>query len=131
VVTPGPDAEAWPCGSDRCCELRKVVPLNGVLEGRDAWMTGLKRVDTPARASTPIVKWDSARGLVKVNPIARWTDNDVTSYEADHHLPVHPLIGQGYLSIGCRPTTRPVSVFEDRRAGRWPGTDKTECGLHL
>jgi len=98
VVTPGPDAEAWPCGSDRCCELRKVVPLNGVLEGRDAWMTGLKRVDTPARASTPIVKWDSARGLVKVNPIARWTDNDVTSHEADHNLPVHPLIWAG-LSV--------------------------------
>jgi len=131
VVRPDENAEAWPCGSDRCCELRKVVPLNRALEGRRAWMSGLKRVDTSARASRPVVEWDAARRLVKVNPLVRWSHDDVTRYEADHDLPVHPLRTQGYLSIGCSPTTRPVSAFEDPRAGRWPGTTKTECGLHL
>ena len=131
VVRPGADAEPWPCGSERCCEVRKVAPLNGVLRGRDAWLSGLKRSDTPNRASAPIVGWDSARSLVKVNPLACWTHDDISHYEADHCLPVHPLKGLGYPSIGCQPTTRPVSPFEDQRAGRWPGTDKTECGLHV
>ena len=131
VVRPDANAEAWPCGSDRCCELRKVVPLNRALEGRGAWMSGLKRVDTSARASTPVVEWDAARRLVKVNPLVRWSHGDVARYEAGHELPVHPLRAHGYLSIGCRPTTRPVSPFEDPRAGRWPGTTRTECGLHL
>jgi phosphoadenosine phosphosulfate reductase len=130
VVTPGPEAEAWPCGSRRCCELRKVVPLDAALVGRGAWLTGLKRVDAPTRAAAPIVSWDERRGLVKVNPMATWTDEDVARYSADHGLPVHPLVERGYLSIGCAPTTRPVRPGEDPRAGRWAGTDKTECGLH-
>ncbi len=131
VITPGSDADAWPCGSERCCELRKTKPLERALQGQEAWMTGLKRVDSEERATTPIVEWDEARELVKINPIAMWTHDDVSHYEADRKLPIHPLFRKGYLSIGCSPTTRPVSNLEDRRAGRWPGTEKTECGLHL
>ncbi len=130
VMSPGADVEEWRCGSERCCELRKLAPLTGALAGRDAWMTGLKRVDTPNRANSPVAGWDSARGLIKINPLARWSHHDVARYEADHQLPVHPLRKEGYLSIGCSPTTRPVSPLEDPRAGRWPGTSKTECGLH-
>lgn len=130
VLAPGPEAEAWPCGTDRCCELRKVAPLDRALEGRDAWMTGVKRCDAPTRASTPIVSWDEARGLVKVNPLAAWTDDDIDGYLRDHSLPVHPLVSEGYLSIGCAPTTRPVAPGQDPRAGRWAGSGKTECGLH-
>jgi len=130
VMTPGSDADAWPCGSARCCELRKVEPLDRALEGQEAWMSGVKRADSEERANTPVVERDS-RGLIKVNPIARWTHEDVSRYEADRKLPIHPLFRKGYLSIGCSPTTRPVSLLEDRRAGRWPGADKTECGLHL
>ncbi len=130
VLTPGPDADAWPCGSDRCCELRKVAPLDRALQGRMAWMTGLKRVDAPTRADAPIIAWDPARSLVKVNPLATWTDEDIEQYVADHDLPVHPLASRGYLSIGCAPTTRPVALGENPRAGRWSGTGKTECGLH-
>jgi phosphoadenosine phosphosulfate reductase len=131
VVTPDADAEPWPCGSQRCCELRKLAPLARALEGRQAWMSGLKRADSDERASAPIISWDDTRGLVKINPIATWTHDEVAHYEAERKLPIHPLFRQGYLSIGCSPTTRPASRLEDRRSGRWPGTDKTECGLHL
>jgi phosphoadenosine phosphosulfate reductase len=131
VMTPGPAAQAWPCGTERCCELRKVEPLHRALQGRAAWMTGLKRCDAATRAEAPIVSWDEARGLVKVNPVATWSDDDIANYQADHGLPVHPLMTQGYLSIGCAPTTRPVAPGEDARAGRWSGMGKTECGLHV
>jgi len=130
VTKPVPGAEAWPCGTERCCEYRKVEPLREVLAGNSAWITGLKRVDGPSRAGIPVVSFDEAFGLVKVNPLATWTDEDIASYEADHRLPVHPLIAQGYRSIGCAPTTRPVAAGEDPRAGRWADSDKTECGLH-
>ncbi len=130
VLTPGPEAEQWPCGTERCCELRKVAPLDAALTGRSAWLTGLKRVDAATRAAAPIVSWDEARGLVKINPLATWTDVDVDGYLADRGLPVHPLVARGYLSIGCAPTTRPVASGEDPRAGRWSGMGKTECGLH-
>jgi phosphoadenosine phosphosulfate reductase len=130
VLRPGPEADAWPCGTDRCCELRKVAPLDAALQGLGAWLTGLKRVDAPTRAHAPVVSWDEQRGLVKVNPIATWTDDDIAHYASDHGLPVHPLVSRGYLSIGCAPTTRPVAPGEDPRAGRWAGTGKTECGLH-
>jgi phosphoadenosine phosphosulfate reductase len=131
VVHPGPEADAWPCGSERCCQMRKVEPLEQAMDGRDAWVTGLKRCDTPLRAGAPIVSWDPLRNLVKVNPLATWTDDDVDYYVADHDLPSHPLVSKGYLSIGCAPTTRPVTPGEDPRAGRWAGTGKTECGLHV
>jgi len=131
VTKPGPDAAAHPCGSDQCCQFRKVEPLQRALVGKRAWLTGLKRSDGPTRAEAPVVSWDARFGLVKVNPIATWTDSDVTSYLADHGLPVHPLVPRGYLSIGCAPTTRPVAEGEDVRAGRWAGLDKSECGLHI
>ena len=130
VTKPGPDAAAWPCGSARCCEFRKVEPLKGALAGKAAWITGLKRVDAATRAAIRVVGFDDAFGLVKINPLATWTDEDIASYEADHDLPVHPLMTQGYRSIGCAPTTRPVADGEDPRAGRWADSDKTECGLH-
>jgi len=131
VTKPGPEAAAHPCGSDQCCRFRKVEPLRRVLEGRRAWITGLRRSDGPTRADAPIVSWDATFGLVKVNPIATWTADDVASYLGDHGLPVHPLVPKGYLSIGCAPTTRPVAEGEDIRAGRWAGLDKSECGLHI
>lgn len=131
VTKPGPEAAAHPCGSDQCCQFRKVEPLRRVLEGKRAWITGLRRADGPTRADAPIVSWDATFGLVKVNPIATWTADDVASYLGDHGLPVHPLVPRGYLSIGCAPTTRPVAEGEDVRAGRWAGLDKSECGLHI
>ena len=131
VIHPGPDAQDWPCGTPRCCELRKVAPLQGVLDGAKAWITGVRRVETPERADAPIVALDSSRGVVKVNPLANWSDLDMASYSADHNLDVHPLISTGYLSIGCAPATVPVAPGADPRSGRWAGTDKTECGLHL
>lgn len=130
VLRPGPEAADWPCGTERCCELRKVVPLDNALSGHLGWVTGLKRADAPTRSEAPIVSWDAARQLVKVNPLALWTDDDVANYIADHGLPEHPLVSQGYLSIGCAPTTRPVAPGENPRAGRWAGSGKTECGLH-
>jgi phosphoadenosine phosphosulfate reductase len=130
VTKPGPDAAAHPCGSEQCCQFRKVAPLRQAVQGSRAWLTSLKRVDGPTRADAPIVAWDDAFGLVKINPLVTWTDDDIASYLADHDLPVHPLTLQGYKSIGCAPTTRPVAEGEDPRAGRWAGMDKSECGLH-
>lgn len=131
VLRPGPEAEAWPCGSERCCATRKVLPLEQHLAGRRAWITGLKRVDTPERTAAPVAGWDAARGLVKVNPVAAWTDEEIDGYIAERGLPVHPLVAKGYRSIGCAPTTRPTGAGEDPRAGRWSDSDKTECGLHV
>lgn len=129
-TTPGPDAEAWPCGTERCCELRKVEPLTRALTGRAAWVTALKRVDAPSRAGTRVVAWDDRFGLVKVNPLATWTDDDVAYYLASNSLPEHPLWAQGYASIGCAAVTVRPAVPGDRRSGRWAGADKEECGLH-
>jgi phosphoadenosine phosphosulfate reductase len=131
VTEPAPGADQAPCGSPHCCEYRKVRPLKQALLGRDAWATGLKRVDAPTRRDAPIVSFDDAWGLVKLNPIATWTDQDVAGYEADHGIPQHPLVSKGYLSIGCAPTTRPVDAGEDPRAGRWSDSEKVECGLHI
>lgn len=133
VLDAGLPADEWPCGSARCCELRKVRPLDEYLASKTAWVTGLKRVDTPNRADAPIASWDAGkgRGLVKLNPLAAWTEEDVESYVEERDLPRHPLNAFGYVSIGCAPTTTPVGDGEDPRAGRWAGTGKTECGLHL
>ena len=131
VTKPVEGAEEWPCGSAKCCEFRKVRPLKEALAGNQAWLTGLKRVDAPTRATTPIVSYDDNWGMVKINPLATWTDQDIAGYENDHGIPRHPLLSQGYLSIGCAPTTRPVADGEDPRAGRWSGSDKVECGLHV
>ncbi len=131
VTNPGPEAAAFPCGTDQCCQFRKVAPLRQAVQGNRAWMTSLKRVDGPTRADAPIVSWDESFGLVKINPLVTWTNDDISSYLKDHDLPFHPLVSQGYLSIGCAPTTRPVAEGEDPRAGRWAGMDKSECGLHV
>jgi phosphoadenosine phosphosulfate reductase len=125
-----PPDNRWQQDPDGCCALRKVEPLARALEGKAAWMTGLRREETPIRANSPIVSYDVGRGMVKVNPLATWTDFDVEGYTQDRGLPVHPLAYQGYRSIGCWPCSRPVADGEDPRAGRWAGTDKIECGLH-
>ncbi len=129
-TTPVEGAQEWPCGSAQCCTFRKVQPLARALEGRDAWLTSLKRVDAPSRASAPIVSWDDAFGLVKVNPLATWTDDDIAYYLSSHDIPEHPLWASGYTSIGCAPVTVPPSPDGDRRSGRWVGMNKMECGLH-
>jgi phosphoadenosine phosphosulfate reductase len=113
-----------------CCFLRKVDPLARALEGRAAWVTGVRRVEAPTRAQAPIVSWDDKHDLVKVNPLVAWSDEDVEAYQVGHDLPRNPLVAQGYPSIGCAPCTRKVAPGEDPRAGRWSGNDKTECGIH-
>ena len=115
---------------DQCCALRKVEPLNRALAGYDAWATGLRRADSPSRAGTPVVSWDPRRNLIKIAPIARWSDADVTDYIERNSLMVNPLLDDGYPSIGCAPCTRRVDAG-DARAGRWAGLGKTECGIHL
>ena len=130
VTQPVAGAEQWPCGTAQCCEFRKVQPLKQALAGKESWITGLKRVDAPTRRDAPIVSYDENWGMVKINPLATWTEQDVAGYSADHGIPRHPLLSKGYLSIGCAPTTRPVAFGEDPRAGRWADSDKVECGLH-
>ena len=130
VVRPDVGPGEWPCGTARCCELRKVAPMDRALAGRPAWVTGLRRAEAPTRAAAAIVGPDPARDLVKVNPLATWSDLDVEGYTTDHGLPRHPLTAVGYASIGCAPTTQPVAPGADPRSGRWAGTGRTECGLH-
>ncbi len=113
-----------------CCNARKVLPLERALAGRRAWVTGMRRVDAATRVEIPVVQRDK-RGLVKINPIASWTDDDVAHYAAEHDVPLNPLLAQGYPSIGCAPCTRRVAEGEHGRAGRWSGQGKTECGLHV
>ena len=115
---------------NRCCFLRKVVPLQRTLARYEAWVTGVRRVDAPTRANTPIVQWDERNGLVKVNPIAAWTDEEFDRYIADHGILQNPLVSEGYLSIGCAPCTAKPLPGADPRSGRWAGLAKTECGLH-
>jgi phosphoadenosine phosphosulfate reductase len=126
-VTPD---DRWLDDPDGCCAARKVVPMAKALAGRTAWMTGLRRDEAPTRTKTPVVGYDVGRGMVKINPIADWTEIDVQRYAQDRSLPEHPLREKGYASIGCWPCTRPVAEGEDARAGRWAGLDKLECGLH-
>jgi phosphoadenosine phosphosulfate reductase len=130
MTVPPHDEELWKVDPENCCSAIKVGQLDRALFGKEAWMSGLRRDEAPTRAKAPIVARD-LRGLVKVNPIATWTDLDIAGYIADHDVPVNPLVDQGYLSIGCWPCTKPVGEGEDPRAGRWAGSDKTECGLHL
>jgi phosphoadenosine phosphosulfate reductase len=115
---------------DRCCHLRKVVPLRRTLSGYRAWVTGVRRVDAPTRANTPIVGWDERNGLVKVNPIAAWSDERFNTYIAEHGILENPLVAAGYPSIGCAPCTAKPLPGADPRSGRWAGQAKIECGLH-
>ncbi len=116
---------------DLCCALRKVQPLAEALTGYIAWGSGVRRDESPSRATTRIVDFDAKRGMLKINPLAAWTQADVDAYVARNQIPVNPLIELGFTSIGCAPCTRAVAPGEDPRGGRWAGTTKTECGIHL
>jgi phosphoadenosine phosphosulfate reductase len=134
VVAPLPEIQRdnlWQTDVEACCAVRKVEPLNRALDGKAAWVTGVRRADGPTRANAPVVSYDITRNLVKINPLAAWTDEDVALYTEINQLPVNPLSERGYPSIGCWPCTRPVAEGEDRRGGRWAGNSKTECGLHV
>jgi phosphoadenosine phosphosulfate reductase len=115
---------------DLCCYLRKVVPLERALDPYDAWITGVRRGETIARSDTGVVEWDARRAIIKVNPIASWSQEQVEAYIAANGVPVNPLVSDGYPSIGCATCTRRVEQGADPRSGRWVGTGKTECGLH-
>ncbi|HEX9984650.1 MAG TPA: phosphoadenylyl-sulfate reductase [Thermoanaerobaculia bacterium] len=121
----------WLTDPDRCCNLRKVVPLQRKLAMLDAWVTGVRRDQAPTRANTRKLEWDPKFGLVKVNPLADWTSPMVWRYIYDYDVPYNPLHDRNYPSIGCTHCTRAVAPGEDPRAGRWSGTEKTECGLHV
>jgi phosphoadenosine phosphosulfate reductase len=123
--------DLWRTDPDRCCAMRKVEPLNRALEGYDAYASGVRRDEAPSRADTAVVEWDDKRGKVKVNPLAAWTQDDVDAYVDEHGILVNPLAYDGYPSIGCAPCTHRVAEGEDPRSGRWKGSQKTECGLHV
>lgn len=116
---------------DQCCFDRKIKVLHEAIVGFDAWISAIRRDQSPHRAQAPIVGWDKKFGLVKINPLANWTKQDVWRLITDNDVPYNPLHDQGYTSIGCWPCTRSVMFGEDERAGRWSGTAKTECGLHV
>ncbi|MEE2878730.1 MAG: phosphoadenylyl-sulfate reductase [Pseudomonadota bacterium] len=119
----------WKTDPDACCAMRKVRPLEPALEGFDAWITGRKRFHGGARLSLPV--FEHSGGRYKVNPLANWTQEDVDRFFASRNLPRHPLVDQGYPSVGCWPCTKPAADPNDIRSGRWAGMDKTECGLHV
>jgi phosphoadenosine phosphosulfate reductase len=129
TVVPG--IPPWEADPDACCAARKVRPLQAALAELGAWVTGIRRDQTPDRANAKVVEWDGRFGLVKVNPLAAWRSEDVWEHLRRHEVPVNPLHAQGYASIGCAPCTTPVKPGEDPRAGRWRGREKTECGLHV
>jgi phosphoadenosine phosphosulfate reductase len=116
---------------NQCCALRKVEPLERTLAGYDAWVTGVRRVEAPTRANTPLITYDEKFGLVKINPIAAWSDDEMAAYIEANHVLVNPLVGEGYPSIGCAPCTAKPAPGADPRSGRWAGTGKIECGLHV
>lgn len=116
---------------DACCTLRKTVPLERALDDFSGWITGRKRFQGDTRATLDFFEYEEATGRIKVNPLAHWTREDVQDYMDENRLPRHPLVSQGYPSIGCQPCTSKVAEGEDPRAGRWRGMDKTECGIHV
>jgi phosphoadenosine phosphosulfate reductase len=113
-----------------CCQMRKVEPLTEVLGDYEVWITGVRREDSWLRAGTPVVEWDEKNQMVKVNPLAAWTFDELLGYAAEHDVIINPLLNDGYPSIGCAPCTKKVAPGADPRSGRWAGLDKTECGLH-
>lgn len=115
---------------DRCCGDRKIAVVRRVLRGFDAWMSGIRRDQSPDRSHVPIVAWDHKFGIVKISPLANWTKARVWDFIVRENIPYNSLHDQGYVSIGCFPCTRAVTIGEDERAGRWSGSAKTECGLH-
>ena len=129
LATGDPAAKLWQTDTDACCHIRKVLPLDRALSEFDAWITGRKRFHGGSRLSLPVV--EQADGQVKFNPLANWAKADLDAYAAEYDLPAHPLVAQGFPSIGCWPCTKPVEEGADVRAGRWAGQDKTECGIHV
>ena len=123
-------AEMWKTDPDGCCHLRKVVPMENALAGHRAWVSGMRRADSLVRADVPVVQRDK-RGLIKLNPLATWTDELLATFVAMHDVPQHPLLAEGYTSIGCAPCTQKVAHGQHPREGRWAGVNKTECGLHV
>lgn len=121
----------WQSDPDSCCYLRKVTPQREYLGGYRAWITGIRRDQTIFRANAGLVEWDTTNKMVKLNPLAAWTSQQVWDYIHTHNLPYNPLHDKGFPSIGCWPCTRAVKPGEDPRAGRWSGQEKTECGIHL
>jgi phosphoadenosine phosphosulfate reductase len=124
-----PHAKLWESDTDACCHVRKVLPLDRALADFDAWVTGRKRFHGGSRLALPVV--EPSDGKIKFNPLANWTKADLDAYAVEHDLPAHPLVTQGFPSIGCWPCTQPVEDGQDVRAGRWVGQDKTECGIHI
>ena len=116
---------------DLCCYLRKVEPLERALQNYDAWITGVRRDETNSRRSTKVVEWDDRREMVKVNPIVSWSGKQVDEFIAEQGVLVNPLVYDGYPSIGCATCTSRVEMGADPRSGRWAGTGKTECGIHV
>ena len=129
LATGDPQANLWQTDTDACCNIRKVLPLDRAIAEFDAWVTGRKRFHGGARLALPVV--EQAGEQVKFNPLANWTKADLDAYAAEYDLPAHPLVAQGFPSIGCWPCTNPVEEGADARAGRWAGQDKTECGIHV
>jgi phosphoadenosine phosphosulfate reductase len=123
-------ANLWERNPDRCCEIRKVEPLLRVLEPYDAWISGIRRDQSPSRAGTPKLDWSDRYAVWKVQPLADWDEKRVWAYITVNEIPYNPLHDAGYRSIGCIPCTRPTSPDEEERAGRWAGSDKLECGIH-
>lgn len=125
-----PKGDLWQLEADFCCEVRKTEPLEMALEGFAAWITGRKRFQGGGRESLATIEGEPSAARIKLNPLARWNSEDVERYRILRDLPSHPLVAEGYRSIGCMPCTRPTKQDEDARAGRWWGLDKTECGIH-
>jgi phosphoadenosine phosphosulfate reductase len=117
----------------RCCGVRKVRPLEKALAGKNAWVTGLRAAQSITRSDLQPLEWDHTYGMVKINPLAAWSDEDLSAYVEKHRIPLNPLYAQGFRSIGCAPCTRAVQAGEDIRAGRWwwENPEHKECGLHL
>jgi phosphoadenosine phosphosulfate reductase len=120
----------WERAPDQCCDIRKVQPIHVALEGKRAWITGVRRDQSPTRANAPAVAWDAKFGLAKANPLVTWAEKDAWAYIFKHDVPYNLLHDRGYPTLGCTHCTRPVEEGEDQRAGRWAGTGKLECGLH-
>jgi len=129
LASEDPENFLWSQNPDRCCEIRKVLPLAKAIRPYDAWITGRKRFQSPTRAALPLFESDGER--VKVNPLSRWSQADIEAYFATRGLPRHELVAKRYFSIGCVPCTSPVRPGEDARAGRWRGRGKSECGIHV
>jgi phosphoadenosine phosphosulfate reductase len=121
----------WPHRPDQCCYDRKMVPLKRAVAGYDAWISAIRKDQTSDRAKASVIGWDNKFRLVKINPLLTWTKKDVWSFIMKHDIPYNPLHDMGYPSIGCQPCTQPVSEGQDERSGRWAGTVKKECGLHV